>query len=107
MFTHAQIWSAIESLAADHGLSPSGLARRAGLDATSFNRSKRINADGRERWPSTESIAKILVATGEPLAVFTGRILDAGNTAEADGVAATRSKRRRTSRAESVLHAVA
>lgn len=61
---HERLWAAIDTIAARHGLSPSGLARRAGLDATAFNKSKRITADGRPRWPSTESIAKILAATG-------------------------------------------
>lgn len=51
-------------------MSPSGLARRAGLDPTSFNKSKRQSADGRERWPSTESIAKVLDATGSTISQF-------------------------------------
>lgn len=63
--SHHQVWRAIDTLATRHGLSPSGLAKRAGLDPTTFNRSKRVSADGRDRWPSTESIAKILAATGE------------------------------------------
>ena len=61
---HDDIWRAIDALAAEHGLSASGLARRAGLDATAFNPSKRIGGDGRARWPSTESVAKVLAATG-------------------------------------------
>ena len=64
MLSHSRIWAAIDPLAARHGMTPSGLARRAGLDATTFNRSKRVTGDGRQRWPSTESIAKILDATG-------------------------------------------
>ncbi len=64
MLTHSQIWNAIDTLARRHGLTPSALAKRAGLDATTFNRSKRQSADGNPRWPSTESIAKILAATG-------------------------------------------
>ncbi|MCC7427206.1 MAG: helix-turn-helix transcriptional regulator [Alphaproteobacteria bacterium] len=71
MLRHDQIWRAIDALAATHGLTPSGLARRAGLDPTTFNRSKRLTRDGRARWPSTESIAKILAATGTGLDVFT------------------------------------
>ena len=67
MLTHADIWSAIDRLAAKHGFSASGLARRAGLDATTFNRSKRITRDGKARWPSTESVAKVLSATGANL----------------------------------------
>lgn len=70
MLSHEQIWTAIDRLAERHGFSASGLARRAGLDATSFNRSKRIGPDGRKRWPSTESIAKVLTATGASLDEF-------------------------------------
>ena len=64
---HERLWAAIDAIAARHGLTPSGLARRAGLDATAFNKSKRFTVDGRPRWPSTESIAKILGATGSDL----------------------------------------
>jgi phage repressor protein C with HTH and peptisase S24 domain len=70
MLTHAQIWSAIDRLAERAGLSASGLARRAGLDPTTFNKSKRMTAEGRARWPSTESIAKALTATGTPVEAF-------------------------------------
>ncbi|MGH6951140.1 MAG: S24 family peptidase [Vitreimonas sp.] len=59
---HSQIWRAIDALAARRGLSPSGLARAAGLDATTFNKSKREAPDGRPRWPSTESLARALGA---------------------------------------------
>jgi phage repressor protein C with HTH and peptisase S24 domain len=74
MLTHAQVWSAIDRLAARAGLTASGLARRAGLDPTTFNKSKRITAAGRARWPSTESIAKALAATGIPLETFVALI---------------------------------
>jgi phage repressor protein C with HTH and peptisase S24 domain len=74
MLTHAQVWSAIDRLAARAGLSASGLARRAGLDPTTFNKSKRITPQGRPRWPSTESIAKALAATGMPFETFVGLI---------------------------------
>jgi phage repressor protein C with HTH and peptisase S24 domain len=77
MLTHAQIWSAIDRLAARAGLTASGLARRAGLDPTTFNKSKRITAAGRARWPSTESIAKALVATETALETFVG-LIDGG-----------------------------
>jgi phage repressor protein C with HTH and peptisase S24 domain len=64
MSRHQDIWRAIDRLADHHGLTPSGLARKAGLDPTTFNKSKRITRDQRARWPSTESIEKILGATG-------------------------------------------
>ncbi|MBY0336626.1 MAG: helix-turn-helix transcriptional regulator [Acetobacteraceae bacterium] len=67
---HDDVWRAIDSLAAEHGLSASGLARRAGLDPTAFNPSKRTGPDGRARWPSTESVAKILAATGTGIEAF-------------------------------------
>jgi phage repressor protein C with HTH and peptisase S24 domain len=70
MLTHNQIWSAIDALAARHGLSPSGLAKLAGLDPTTFNKSKRGGANGKLRWPSTESVSKVLRATGASLDEF-------------------------------------
>jgi phage repressor protein C with HTH and peptisase S24 domain len=65
MLSHAAIWDAIDSAARRHGMSSSGLAKVAGLDPTALTPSKRISKDGRGRWPSTESLAKILEATGE------------------------------------------
>lgn len=70
MFSHTDIWAAIDRLAEVNGLSASGLAKRAGLDATTFNKSKRVMLDGRERWPSTESVAKVLNATGTSFGEF-------------------------------------
>ncbi|KLN59426.1 DNA-binding protein [Kiloniella spongiae] len=70
MLKHEDIWRAIDSLAAQNSLSPSGLARKAGLDPTTFNKSKRITQKNKQRWPSTESIAKILAATDSTLAEF-------------------------------------
>ena len=79
MLTHGQVWSAIDRLAARAGLSASGLAKRAGLDPTTFNKSKRITPQGRARWPSTESIAKALAATGTPFDAFV-TLIEPGNT---------------------------
>jgi phage repressor protein C with HTH and peptisase S24 domain len=76
MLTHAQIWSAIDRLAARAGLSPSGLAKKAGLDPTTFNKSKRITPEGRARWPSTESVSKSLAATGATIEQFVALISD-------------------------------
>jgi phage repressor protein C with HTH and peptisase S24 domain len=81
MLTHAQVWSAIDRLAARTGLSASGLARRAGLDPTTFNKSKRVTSQGRARWPSTESIAKALTATGTPFDTFVALIEQSGGAA--------------------------
>ncbi|MFO1129308.1 MAG: helix-turn-helix transcriptional regulator [Rhodospirillales bacterium] len=64
MSRHHAVWQAIDRLAEQRQLTASGLARRAGLDPTTFNKSKRITKDQRARWPSTESIDKILDATG-------------------------------------------
>lgn len=72
MLSHKQIWSAIDALAARHGHSPSGLAKAAGLDPTTFNKSKRLGPQGRLRWPSTESLSRILQATGSNLDAFVG-----------------------------------
>jgi phage repressor protein C with HTH and peptisase S24 domain len=70
MLTHSQIWGAIDALAARHGLSASGLAKLAGLDPTTFNKSKRGGTNGKLRWPSTESVSKVLAATGASLDEF-------------------------------------
>ena len=79
ILTHEQIWSALDRLAERAGLSASGLAKKSGLDPTTFNKSKRITADGRERWPSTESLAKALAATNSSLDSFVQLI---GGTAQ-------------------------
>ncbi len=83
---HEDIWRALDTLAAESGMSASGLARRAGLDPTTFNPSKRRMPDGRARWPSTESLAKALDAAGANLEAFAqlvagGRALASGQTA--------------------------
>src|SRR5262245_42805108 len=80
MLTHAQIWTALDRLAAVAGLSPSGLARKSGLDPTTFNKSKRITPDGRTRWPSTESVAKALAATGTTIDTFVQLIEESGRS---------------------------
>ena len=74
---HDEIWRALDTLAAESGLSASGLAKAAGLDPTTFNPSKRTMPDGRARWPSTESLAKVLNATGASLEAFTALVTGA------------------------------
>jgi phage repressor protein C with HTH and peptisase S24 domain len=82
VLTHGQVWTALDRLAERAGLSPSGLAKRAGLDPTTFNKSKRITVDGRERWPSTESVAKALAATNSSIDHFVQLIGDGARTAQ-------------------------
>ena len=78
MLTHNQIWTAIDRLAARAKLTPSGLAKKAGLDPTTFNKSKRVTPEGRPRWPSTESVAKALQATTTKFDTFVTLITDGG-----------------------------
>jgi phage repressor protein C with HTH and peptisase S24 domain len=82
MLTHAQIWTALDRLAVRNNMSASGLAKAAGLDPTTFNKSKRITPDGRARWPSTESVAKSLAATRTTIEEFVKLITDGGAIAE-------------------------
>ena len=70
MFSHKQVWAAIDTIAERYGFSASGLAKKSGLDATSFNPSKRTGPDGRPRWPTMESIARVLTAAGAPVEEF-------------------------------------
>ena len=70
MLKHTDVWRAIDRLAREYGYSASGLARQSGLDPTTFNKSKRVTREGKLRWPSTESVSKVLAATGASLAEF-------------------------------------
>ena len=78
---YEQVWDAVDKLARAHGLSPSGLAKKAGLDATTFNKSKRIRPDGKKRWPSLDSINKILDACNVTFEQFYS-LIDEGLTPE-------------------------
>jgi phage repressor protein C with HTH and peptisase S24 domain len=82
MLTHDQIWTALDRLAERAGVTTSALAKRAGLDPTTFNKSKRITTEGRERWPSTESVAKSLAATNTSIDTFVQLIGDAPRTVQ-------------------------
>lgn len=70
MYAHEQIWQGLDRLAAQQGVTISALAKKAGLDATTFNKSKRHMPDGRPRWPSTESLLKVLNVCAVTLAEF-------------------------------------
>src|SRR5256884_8650756 len=74
--THDQIWTALDRLAERAGLSPSGLSNGPGLDPTTITKSNRVTADGRERWPSTESVSKALAATNSSIDTFVQLIGD-------------------------------
>jgi len=76
MLKHADVWKAIDRLAREYGYSASGLARRSGLDPTTFNKSKRVTREGKLRWPSTESVSKVLAATGASLSEFVSYVSD-------------------------------
>lgn len=76
MLTHDTIWAGIDRLAKSFGYSTSGLAKKAGLDPTTFNKSKRIGPDGKARWPSTESLSRVLAITGASMADFVALITD-------------------------------
>jgi phage repressor protein C with HTH and peptisase S24 domain len=78
MLTHTAIWRGIDLLAERNRWSASGLAKRAGLDPTTFNKSKRTTKQGKSRWPSTESVSKILDATGTSMAEFVA-LIDEGS----------------------------
>jgi len=78
MLRHRDVWRALDRVAANHGLTASGLARRAGLDPTAFNKSKRVAREGRQRWPGTESLAKVLDCTGETMASFAALLGERG-----------------------------
>lgn len=76
MLSHKDVWHGIDQLAARNGFSASGLARRAGLDPTTFNKSKRTTGEGKPRWPSTESLSKILDATKTSMEDFVALMHD-------------------------------
>lgn len=68
--THKDIWQAIDNFASMQKMSCSKLAKISGMDATTFNKSKRWSKYGQPRWPSTSSIAKILNSTGKTVVDF-------------------------------------
>ena len=70
MLSHKQVWNAIDVIAERYGFSASGLAKKSGLDPTSFNPSKRNGPDGRPRWPTMESVSRLLQASGASMEEF-------------------------------------
>jgi|SRR6185312_15095203 len=88
---HSDVWRAIDALAARSGMTASGLARAAGLDPTTFNKSKRQAPDGKPRWPSTESVSRALAAADaswdEFAAMIAGQAGSAGRAIPIVGMA--------------------
>lgn len=79
MITNLQTWRAFDRLAVENSLSVSGLARLSGLDATTFNKSKRVFPSGKERWPSMCTVAKVLNSLHMSLADFAELFPDDNN----------------------------
>ena len=75
MITHDNIWDAIDEIAHENNVSPSRMAINCGLDATTFNKSKRYDAFGKLRFPSLRTIAKVLNEQNMSMADF-GAICD-------------------------------
>lgn len=75
MLKHSSVWAAIDKLATGKSLSRSGLARFCGLDATTFNLSKRFEPSGKPHWPAMLTLSKVLDATGVTMTEF-GRMCD-------------------------------
>lgn len=75
MPTHSAIWGAIDIVARNNNMSRSGLARFSGLDATTFNISKRFEPSGKPHWPAMYTLSKVLNATKTSMTEF-GRICD-------------------------------
>lgn len=86
---HDDVWRGIDTLAAERGLTASGLARAAGLDSTAFNLSKR-QSGGRLRWPSTETLAKIFDIAGIDLGGFSELVYGARAVQSGQRLAARR-----------------
>ncbi len=57
---NAAMWKSMDYLAQKMKISCSRLAKNGGLDATTFNKSKRKSKYGQLRWLSMETIFKIL-----------------------------------------------
>lgn len=59
---HNSIWGGLDNLACRKNISVSRMAILSDIDSTTFNKSKRADVYGRLRWPSTETLVKVLNA---------------------------------------------
>jgi len=62
--THNGTWTAVDKIAEIMGITCSALAKRCGLDATAFNKSKRYTKYGQPRWLSGQTLSKIIDTAG-------------------------------------------
>ncbi|MCH4092513.1 helix-turn-helix transcriptional regulator [Acetobacter sp.] len=79
-----RVWDAIDRLAMEKGLTPSGLARAAGLDSTALNPSKRRTADGRVRLPRMETMLDLLRAANVSWREFAGSLDGEGHPGQGE-----------------------
>ncbi len=82
------MWRSMDYLAKKMKLSCSGLAVRGGLNATTFNKSKRASKYGQPRWLSMETIFKILKSSHTSVmeyAAILQTLMDSMNDIDDDG----------------------
>lgn len=70
MNAHQVIWSVIDEMARRNKMSLCHLALISGLDNTCLAPNKRFTRNGKPRWPSIETVYKILTATHTDVITF-------------------------------------
>ena len=90
MLTHDLIWKSVDHISMQLRLTPIGLARRAGLDATILNKCERLR-NGQPHWPSMSTIAKILNVAGLSLGQWGEVIEDLQRSSELSAKSSRRS----------------
>jgi transcriptional regulator with XRE-family HTH domain len=71
---HYALWTALDDIAMQMGISVSALAVEASLSSVTLNKSRR-SSDDRLHWPSAETLAAILTATDTSWGEF-GHLVD-------------------------------
>lgn len=82
MISPEDVWETLDDLALERGLTPSGLARAAGLDPTTFNPSRRRTASGEMRWMAMPSLLQALGSLKISPALFFRRLEGVGRGVE-------------------------
>lgn len=75
MIEHSDIWNTLDAIAEHGRVSPSRMAINCGLDATTFNKSKRCDVYGKNRYPSFRTVLKVLNTRNMTMVEF-GTICD-------------------------------